>query len=626
MHKPLNPLLRYAMGCTLALLLLNGGAIHLLLNQHVQQQQQQAESIVLQMLGDSQPDEARLNQLTTLLPVQALAVVDARQQVVAQVRMLEFNLISHAYPALYSEFPLVHQNLVIRMRLKDDLVVDEWAQLGVLALITLLVGLWGSVLVQRRHQQTIEQRLAEEIRTQDHSVGPLPTITHALQELEYRQQQQLDLSQQQLAELELRTNQDALTGVLTRACFRHDLGNLLAQSGNASQLNLLGIVRATELSIINQQRGFPAGDQYLTDVAQLITRACKRFPHNNVYRLSGSDFAILLPNGAIGQAESLGSELQQHFEQYRQEQTLECVAYTGLTLFRTGQQPELILGRSDLALAKAQTGPTNGWYLQERDAEDYLQGERHWKTVIEDVIARKAILLMQQPIQTMNISIRGYIEIYARFMGENDQPLPTETILAMAQRHDLLVKLEQHIIELIVHQYSIRAVDQRWGINLSANALINNTFVIWLERLLLRSPSIAANLVFELDEDLLDCNLAASIRLFEMLRRVGSRASISKFGKGLGSFRLYRELKPDYIKLDPGLITVLERDHTSQQFIRMIVEVSHRLGCVVVAEGVENVAQKQLLEALYVDAIQGYLVARPAPLPLQSPPSNLELL
>ena len=57
----------------------------------------------------------------------------------------------------------------------------------------------------------------------------------------------------------------ALTGVLTRACFRHDLGNLLAQSGNASQLNLLGIVRATELSIINPQRGFPAGDQYLTD-------------------------------------------------------------------------------------------------------------------------------------------------------------------------------------------------------------------------------------------------------------------------------------------------------------------------------------------------------------------------
>jgi EAL domain-containing protein (putative c-di-GMP-specific phosphodiesterase class I) len=46
----------------------------------------------------------------------------------------------------------------------------------------------------------------------------------------------------------------------------------------------------------------------------------------------------------------------------------------------------------------------------------------------------------------------------------------------------------------------------------------------------------------------------------------------------------------------------------------MIVEVSHRLGCVVVAEGVETIAQKQLLETLFIDAIQGYLIARPSPL------------
>ena len=135
MQKTLNPLLRYAMGCTLALLLLNGGAIHLLLTQHAQQQQQQAESIVLEVLGDAIPDEQHLAKLTTLLPIQSLVVVDAQQRVVAQVRILEHNLISGAYPALYSEFPLVHNNLVARMRLKDELIIDEWAQLGVLALI-----------------------------------------------------------------------------------------------------------------------------------------------------------------------------------------------------------------------------------------------------------------------------------------------------------------------------------------------------------------------------------------------------------------------------------------------------------------------------------------------------------
>ena len=112
-------------------------------------------------------------------------------------------------------------------------------------------------------------------------------------------------------------------------------------------------------------------------------------------------------------------------------------------------------------------------------------------------------------------------------------------------------------------------------------ALLNTAFLVWLERLLLRDANIAADLVFELDEDLLDANLAASKRLFEMLRRVGSRSCIAKFGKGLGSFRLQRELHPDYIKLDQSLIGILERDSASQQFISMIVEVSHRLGCIV---------------------------------------------
>ena len=92
------------------------------------------------------------------------------------------------------------------------------------------------------------------------------------------------------------------------------------------------------------------------------------------------------------------------------------------------------------------------------------------------------------------------------------------------------------------------------------------------------------------------------------------KSCICKFGNGLGSFRLYRELKPDFIKLDPSLVDTLERDHTSQIFVRTIVEVSHRLGCTVIAEGVEEYSQKQLLESMYIDAVQGYLVAKPGPL------------
>ncbi|TNI18381.1 EAL domain-containing protein, partial [Aeromonas salmonicida] len=220
-----------------------------------------------------------------------------------------------------------------------------------------------------------------------------------------------------------------------------------------------------------------------------------------------------------------------------------------------------------------------------------------------------------QPIQSMHRSMLAYNEIYTRFSSADGTVLPTDTLFAMAQRLDMVMKLEQMLVVHIMRQYRAFGANQsRWGINLSSNLLQNSTFLIWLDRQLLKDPNTSANLVFELDEEHLERNMTGAKRVFELLRRNGSRSAICNFGKGIGSFNLFRELKPDYIKLDPALITGLEQDLTNQQFVRMIVDVSHRMGCQVIAEGVEQLGQKQLLQGMYVDGLQGYLIARPQPL------------
>jgi RNase E specificity factor CsrD len=137
---------------------------------------------------------------------------------------------------------------------------------------------------------------------------------------------------------------------------------------------------------------------------------------------------------------------------------------------------------------------------------------------------------------------------------------------------------------------------------------------VWLERLLSRDPNVAALLTFEMQEELLDCNLVASKRVFDMLRRTGTRSAISNFGKGIGSFGLLRTLKPDFVKIDSSLINNIELDSANQQFIRMIIDVAHRMDCRVIAEGVEHLAQKQILETMHIDGIQGFLIARPSEL------------
>ncbi|MBL0559511.1 EAL domain-containing protein [Aeromonas hydrophila] len=489
-------------------------------------------------------------------------------------------------------------------------------------LLTLLIILATSLLgfgllsmltlrLQRAEQSHQEQVWCRALQLRDPTCLTTPEAQAALQQLLAHFNAAERDAHRQISELHNQATQDELTQLQNRHAFRRDMTELL-QRDQDTQTATLVLIRATELGKLNAQRGFQSGDAYIKDIANIITRVVSRFPGHQVYRISGADFAVLVQPVANIPPPLLGRDLKIAFDHYQQQHELESAAYSGLTRLSSGQKIEAILARADLALARAQTETVNGWAIQQDDSVVELQGQHHWKLVLTELLEQERISFTYQPIQPMHRSMLAYNEIYTRFSSADGTVLPTDTLFAMAQRLDMVMRLEQMLVTHVMRQYRAFGSNQsRWGINLSSNLLQNSAFLIWLDRQLLNDPNTSANLVFELDEEHLERNLTGAKRVFELLRRNGSRSAICNFGKGIGSFNLFRELKPDYIKLDPALITGLEQDLTNQQFVRMIVDVSHRMGCQVIAEGVEQLGQKQLLQGMYVDGLQGYLIAKP---------------
>ncbi|HHQ4566098.1 TPA: EAL domain-containing protein [Aeromonas hydrophila] len=474
---------------------------------------------------------------------------------------------------------------------------------GLLSMLTLRLQQ-----AQRTHQ---EQVWCRALQLRDPTCLTTPEAQAALQQLLAHFNEAERDAHRQISELHNQAIQDELTQLQNRHAFRRDMTELL-QRDQDTQTATLVLIRATELGKLNAQRGFQSGDAYIKDIANIITRVVSRFPGHQVYRISGADFAVLVQPVANIPPPLLGRDLKIAFDHYQQQHELESAAYSGLTRLSSGQKIEAILARADLALARAQTETVNGWAIQQDDSVVELQGQHHWKLVLTELLEQERISFTYQPIQPMHRSMLAYNEIYTRFSSADGTVLPTDTLFAMAQRLDMVMRLEQMLVTHVMRQYRAFGSNQsRWGINLSSNLLQNSAFLIWLDRQLLNDPNTSANLVFELDEEHLERNLTGAKRVFELLRRNGSRSAICNFGKGIGSFNLFRELKPDYIKLDPALITGLEQDLTNQQFVRMIVDVSHRMGCQVIAEGVEQLGQKQLLQGMYVDGLQGYLIAKP---------------
>ena len=107
------------------------------------------------------------------------------------------------------------------------------------------------------------------------------------------------------------------------------------------------------------------------------------------------------------------------------------------------------------------------------------------------------------------------------------------------------------------------------------------------------------------ERDVVDANIAQLLAAEVTL-------SLDDFGAGYSTLILLSQLAIAEVKIEQALIATLS-DAKSQSIVRFIVEVAHRCGAIVVAEGTETLAQEQQLRALGVDVGQGYLYSAALP-------------
>ncbi|MFV0317226.1 MAG: EAL domain-containing protein [Microthrixaceae bacterium] len=100
------------------------------------------------------------------------------------------------------------------------------------------------------------------------------------------------------------------------------------------------------------------------------------------------------------------------------------------------------------------------------------------------------------------------------------------------------------------------------------------------------------------------------------LREAGVRVAVDDVGAGFSSFSHVLELRPDVLKIDRSLTSGADSDPARRSLISVVIELARRFDSKVVAEGVETSAEFGALAALGVDLVQGYLIARPGPLPV----------
>ncbi|MEU2348848.1 EAL domain-containing protein [Modestobacter sp. NPDC049651] len=427
-----------------------------------------------------------------------------------------------------------------------------------------------------------------------------------------------DLAQLAISRREALT--DDLTGLANRRAVVRQIEDLCS-AGDGFALALIDLDKFKE---VNDGLGHSAGDDLLRLVARRLESRVRQ--GELVGRLGGDEFAVVVPitggQDQVAAATALGAHLQSWVgEPYELAGlTLHVGVSAGIAVHGhpaggTGSCSTQLLRHADTAMYEAKrTGA--GAVLHDSSRHVDTSGRLALVEELRTGLATGQLVLHHQPQVDVRTGRTVGVEALVRWEHPTRGLLTPADFLPLAELHGLMGPLTERVLQQAVAQlaqWRRERVPLRMSVNLSASNLLDTGLPGRLADLLAQHGVPASALVLEVTETVLMSDPELSMTVVSALADLGSAVSIDDFGTGYASLTYLRELPVAELKLDRSFTADLLTDARAAAIVSSTIELAHRLGLRVVAEGVEQVSTLAQLEALGCDETQGYLHARPLP-------------
>ncbi|TXC83379.1 EAL domain-containing protein [Paraburkholderia azotifigens] len=420
------------------------------------------------------------------------------------------------------------------------------------------------------------------------------------------------VEQERIAELDRLAYTDSLTGLANRAALLREIENRCA-AGKPFGLMFVDLDR---FKVLNDTLGHLAADHLLRHVSGIIRRSLPDDAY--VARLGGDEFAVLI-GSVVDQPglEALAKALLGGLSENRLENRAGAfiTASIGISMYpEHGSGHDALLSSADVAMYAAKKTGRNGYQFAgkeaartigdfelERDVPEALATNQfflHFQTIHEPhslaVHSAEALIRWQHPVRGL-ISPGDFI------------PLLEETGFV----EDVGVWVLDHALRQLAAWRQAGAMNLGVSVNVSARQLGSERIVREVDRALKQYGIPPGKLEIELTETALMKNPKQAQKSIVELKRLGVRIAIDDFGTGYSSLMYLADFEPHTLKIDRHFTSKIEHDPTTQTIVEGIIGLARKLGIKVIAEGVEETAQLDILRQVNCDYVQGYLLSQP---------------
>ena len=408
---------------------------------------------------------------------------------------------------------------------------------------------------------------------------------------------------------------DEVTGIPNRRFFMKEASRLIRELFNVNIAFIF--IDLDNFKYVNDTYGHDYGDALLYEFSKIILEM--QIDNSFLARYGGDEF-VLVKSNIEGKNEIKGI-LDNIIKKLSnpliiKDREIYSTLSIGVSIYPfDGKDIGILLKRSDMAMYLAKINGKNRYEFFDLKLLEVLDREFEIKKGLRRAIDKEEIRFLYQPkVKVDTGKVIGF-ELLVRWHSKNMGIVSPKEFIPIAENSGLIIPIGKYIIDESFKKCKELSLNTnkkfKMAINLSEVQIRDDEIVDYISMTLKKYNLDASYIELEITESIIMKSADKNIKTLEKLKELGVTLALDDFGTGYSSLSYLRTLPIDVLKIDKSFIDGILIEEKSEYIINSIIELSHYLNLLVVAEGVETKEQLVYLEKSSCDIIQGYYFSEP---------------
>lgn len=431
----------------------------------------------------------------------------------------------------------------------------------------------------------------------------------------------LEVSEQELkknyAHIEQLAYHDGLTGLYNRVAFMKYAYKIFHDASVGASKHAIFFIDLDNFKNINDTLGHDYGDLLLKDVSD---RMLSCIASDDILARNGGDEFLILKNrfDTVDDLENFASQLVNvvHHPFILNDETAVVSMSVGIAVFpNNGLTVSELIKNADIAMYNAKNSGKNSYRFFDSYMEDDVNRKNDLADILSHVIDKNEIYLQYQPqVNVESGQVTGY-EALMRIESELVGFISPAEFIPIAEETGIINILgEWALIEACnFNQVLIKSGFDplRVSVNVSTTQLKDDHLIDIIKSIPEKTGMDLKHLEIEITESVLMNSFEHNLKLINQMKELGCSIALDDFGTGYSSFNYLTQIPIDTLKIDKSFIDGICSNEKDRCIADSIIDLAHKMDISVVAEGVEDNEQLQILQNQFCDTLQGYLFSKP---------------